>query len=48
MKRLIILFLILLCSCKNKQEVVVRHRKMNPHKLHRYPDPTIYHKKWQN
>jgi len=48
MKRMIILCLIILCSFKNKQEVVVRHRKMNPLNLHRYPDPTIHHKKWQN
>jgi len=52
MKRSIIFFLFIVSlffSCKSRDETVKNyHKRVNPHKLHRYPDPTIYHKKWQN
>jgi len=51
MKKIICLLLIcsLLFSCKSHNETVKnRHKRVNPHKLHKYPDYKIYHKKWEN
>jgi hypothetical protein len=52
MKKLIIFFLIinsLFFSCKSKDDAVKIHiKRVNPHKLHKYPYPGIYHKKWEN
>jgi hypothetical protein len=50
MRTIIFLLIIsLFFSCKSKDDAVkLRNKRINPHKLHKYPAPTIYHKKWEN
>ncbi len=51
MKKIIYLLMICLTiySCSSKSDAVKnRYRKVNPHKLHKYPEYKIYYRQWEN